>query len=761
MAPTVLFAHSVTQSLPVRLGRAIPSQHCYATPMRSDLGPHSPVAALFARFEASHAAALKRLRIETIEDLLYHFPVRYGDTTKAVTLDHLAPGERAVVYGRVHKIDTKKSFRGGVPMAEAIVKDDHGSIRVVWFNQPYLAKMLAPDTIVRLDGPVTARKKTDGTYTSVSMANPHVEVVESIPDGVGDSLFEEDDDSARLYPVYPESRGVTSNWIMHAVKRAFESGVVDMMTDPIPADVLERYKLPSLRTALHFVHVPRKEADATAARKRFSFEEIFLIQLRKRQQRAEAESKRSFSMTPSAESVKEFTARFPFSLTPAQKRCVDSILADLAKPHAMSRLLEGDVGSGKTAVAAVATYAATVTRPNVGKEYGWVQTAYMAPTEILATQLFEGFIKFFAESGITIGLLTGSGCRKFPSKVDPREATDVSRTQLLKWVANGEVPILVGTHALIQKAVKFKNLGLVIIDEQHRFGTFQRQKLASKEGFAPHLLSMTATPIPRTLALTLYGDLDLSVIDEMPAGRKPIITDVVRPADRKRTYAAIKERLAEGRQAYVICPRIDEPDPDKVAAVQAKSAKAEAERLAKEVFPGYRIGLMHGKLTPKAKDDVMRDFAAGVIDVLVSTSVVEVGVNVPNATVMLIEGAERFGLAQLHQLRGRVVRGTHQGYCYLFTDSNGETTLERLAALAKTSNGFELAERDLQLRGSGELSGGKQWGVSDLAMDAIRNVRLVEAARTEAARIIDEDRTLASFPALAAAVAERGDVHFE
>lgn len=725
------------------------------------IGPSSPVAVLFSRFEESHRKALARLKITTVEDLLYHFPVRYGDTAKAVTLDRVQAGDRAVIYGRVAKIATKKSFRGGVPMAEATIKDDHGSVKVVWFNQPYLAKMLSEGMTVRLDGPVTARKKADGSVASLSMANPHIEPVDSIPDGVGDSLFEDDDDMARLYPVYPESKGVTSNWFIHAVKRAFEAGIPESMQDPIPSDVLERYKLPSLRAALHFIHSPRKESDAEAARKRFAFEEILLIQLKKKQQRAEAEEKKSFVLDPKPEQVQGFTGKFPFALTEAQARCVESILTDLAKPHAMSRLLEGDVGSGKTAVAAVATYAATVTRPRAGADFGSVQTAYMAPTEILATQLFEGFIRFFAGSGITIGLMTGSGCKKFPSKVNPSGSTDISRTQLLKWIASGEIPIVVGTHSLIQKTVKFKNLGLVVIDEQHRFGTFQRQKLASKEGFAPHLLSMTATPIPRTLALTLYGDLDLSVLDQMPAGRKPVITDIVRPADRKKTYVEIGKRLAEGRQAYVICPRIDEPDPDKVAAVQAKSAKAEAERLAKDVFPGYRVGLMHGKLLPKDKDVVMRKFENGEIDILVSTSVVEVGVNVPNATVMLIEGAERFGLAQLHQLRGRVIRGTHQGYCYLFTDSSTETTLERLGALAKTSNGFELAERDLQLRGAGELSGGKQWGVSDLAMDAIRNVRLVEAARTEATRLIAEDKTLHHYPALAQAVTDRGDVHFE
>lgn len=721
---------------------------------------HKPIGTLI-RLNDSHTKALKKLGLSSIEDLLYHFPFRYGDTAKAQTIDTLQPNTTATVFGTIKKLTTKKSFRGRVPMAEATIDDGHGTLKVVWFNQPYLAKMIADGSKVRLDGTISARRKKDGSLASLSMANPHIEVVEKIPDGVGDSLFGESDDSHRLYPVYPETKGITSNWIYHTIQRAFKSGVLDGIEDPIPQNILSRYNLPSLKTAMVWIHTPKREADALAARKRFAFEEIFLIQLNKRMQRIANEKKKSFSLLAKQGALADFTDRFPFAMTEAQKRCVASILEDIGKTHPMSRLLEGDVGSGKTAVAAVTTYAATVTRPQSGKEYGAVQTAYMAPTEILATQLFENFITYFAHTGISIALVTGSGCRKFPSKVDPTEATDISRTQLCKWVANGEIPIVVGTHSLIQKSVEFKNLGLVIIDEQHRFGTAQRQKLATKNDFAPHLLSMTATPIPRTLALTLYGDLDLSVLDQMPAGRKPVITRIVRPSERKTTYDEIQKQLSEGRQVYVICPRIDEPDPNKQMTVLAKSVKEEAKRLQKSVFPNAKVGVMHGKLSPKEKDRVMKEFETRKIDVLVSTSVVEVGVNVPNASVMIIEGAERFGLAQLHQLRGRIIRGTHQGYCYIFTDSTSDTTIKRLEALTKAVNGFELAEHDLKLRGAGELAGGKQWGISDLAMEAIQNMKLVEAARTEAARLTESQETISQFPLLLQAALSKGNIHFE
>ena len=427
----------------------------------------------------------------------------------------------------------------------------------------------------------------------------------------------------------------------------------------------------------------------------------------------------------------------------------------------MARLLEGDVGSGKTAVAATIIYAITQTTPK-GQSCGNLQTAYMAPTEILAKQHYENFISYFKHLPIKIGLLTGSGCQIFPSKSDLRNPTKISRTQLLKWVENGEVPILIGTHALIQKSVKFKHLAFVVIDEQHRFGTEQRQKLTNKDAVVPHLLSMTATPIPRTLALTIYGDLDLTLLDQMPHGRKPIITKVILPSQRKNAYEDIRTELKNGRQLYVICPRINEPDPTKEMAVIAKSVTLEAERLNAEVFPEYMIDILHSKMTPQEKEETMADFSSGETKILVATSVVEVGVNVPNATMIVIEGAERFGLAQLHQLRGRVIRSNHQAYCFVFAESNGQKTKDRLKALITAKNGFELAEFDLKQRGAGELYGKKQWGISDLAMEAIKNIKMVEASRTEAIRIVEEDENFKRYPEIQEYLKNQtSKIHFE
>jgi superfamily II DNA or RNA helicase len=421
----------------------------------------------------------------------------------------------------------------------------------------------------------------------------------------------------------------------------------------------------------------------------------------------------------------------------------------------------------------IAAFASHITRLAQAVVKAGLEVAYMAPTEILAKQHFESFIQYFGNLGIQVGLITGTECRKFPSKIflagRGAQHTHISRPQLLKWVANGEIPILVGTHALIQKAVKFKNLAYAIIDEQHRFGVKQRAALVRKDTkFAPHLLSMTATPIPRTLALTVYGDLDLTLLDEMPAGRRAIITKIIAERERASAYAAAERELAAGRQAYVICPRIDEPDPTKELALNTKSAKAEQKRLQEKVFPHHTVGLLHSKMTPIAKEEVMKDFTDGKIDILVATSVVEVGVNVPNATVIIIEGAERFGLAQLHQLRGRVLRSNHQAYCYLFTTS-GKTESTRLQALEKAKNGFELAELDLKLRGAGALGSGpagggasKQWGLSDLGMEALQNLKMVEAARTEAQKILNTDPELKKYPLLREQIHQpQTEVHFE
>ncbi len=710
------------------------------------------------RIPGPQKAALSRLGIKTVEDLLYHFPVRYGDTVESRSIASLKKGDEAVIFGKISGLKTSKGFRTKIAMADGSIADESGTIKCVWFNQPYLAKMIPEGAFVRAEGKVSERKKNGELYLS----NPKIEKVDELPTAVGDSLFGESGATHTLYPVYPESRGITSNWMYHAIQKILKSGILETLEDALPADILEKYNLPTLKTAIVWIHAPQKGSDAQAARKRFAFEEVFLIQLERQKEKKEWKKNPAFVIEPKKEVIDNFIKRFPFALTEAQSRSIDEILSDFKKGHAMGRLLEGDVGSGKTAVAATTAHAAIMTRPR-GQDYGTLQVAYMAPTEILATQHFESFIQYFEHTGVSIGLITGSGCRKFPSKVNPRGWTDISRTQLLKWVLSGEIAILIGTHALIQKSVQFKNLAYVIVDEQHRFGTAQRQKLVRKDAIHPHLLSMTATPIPRTLALTIYGDLDLTLLDQMPHGRKPIITEVVVPSDRERTYEKIRAQLQEGRQAYVICPRIDEPDPTKEMAVIAKSVKEEAKRLQETVFKEYKVAILHSKMKDAEKESVMIDFKKGLSHILVATSVVEVGVNVPNATVILIEGAERFGLSQLHQLRGRVVRSNHQAYCFLYAESQRDKTVERLKALTTAKNGFELAEYDLKFRGAGELYGRKQWGVSDVAMEAIKNIKMVEAARTEAIRLVEADDAFKAYPLLRNELEKRRKqrIHFE
>ena len=700
--------------------------------------------------------ALKKLGLKTIEDLLYHFPARYGDISKMQNIANLVAGENAVIFGKISGLKTGKAFIKKTPIAEAVIEDETGKIKAIWFHQPYIAKMIHEGVFVRADGKISERKGVLG------MMNPKIESVAKIPIGVGDSLFNGESEKHSLYPVYPESRGVSSNWVYHAIQKIFSSGILDSIKDPIPEYILNTYNLPSLKTAMIWIHSPQKESDATSARKRFAFEEVFFIQLERHKYKMEWQKNPSFIIKTPRTDVEEFIKRFPFEATEAQKRAIFEIFEDFKKGYAMARLLEGDVGSGKTAVAATTAFGVVTTKPD-GKNYGNLQVAYMAPTEILAKQHFESFIKYFTYLGISVGLITGSGCKKFPSKVNPKDSTDISRTQLLKWVANGEIPILIGTHALIQKSVKFKNLAYTIIDEQHRFGTTQRQKLTKKDDLMPHLLSMTATPIPRTLALTIYGDLNLTLLDQMPPGRKTIITEVVFPKERENTYKKIREELKSGRQAYVICPRINEPDPDKEMAVNAKSVVEEAKRLKENIFQEYKIGVLHSKMKPTEKDKVMEDFSEGKIHILVATSVIEVGVNVPNATNIIIEGAERFGLAQLHQLRGRVLRSNHQAYCYIFADTKSEKTAERMKALVTAKNGFELAEFDLKFRGSGALSGTKQWGITDIGMEAIKNIKMVEAARAEAIKMLEDDESLSFHPFIKEVLSHRKkeEIHFE
>lgn len=754
------------------------------------------------RIDLPHQKALKRLGIETVEQLLYHLPARYEDISDVQSVGGLQKDQEAIVYGQIGGLKARKAWKSKRPIAEGWIEDGSARIKVMWFNQPYLAKMLTDGMYVKLVGKVT------GSEGKLYIANPEIEKLESLPIDRHDSIFKNTENlDETIYPVYRETVGVTSKWFYHTTLKCFEKGILETLIDPIPKEILDRYNLPDLQTALVWIHSPKKADHAQSARKRFAFEEVFYIQTQKAVERAQVNAASFYKFNTDTEHLQKFTERFPFPLTSAQDKAIKAILGDFQGTHAMSRLLEGDVGSGKTAVAASSAYAVATSRPPEGikkrssdnfvkssrrgesneadvegygdrsaeapqqrnltklseLEFGNLQVAYMAPTEILAKQHFESFIEYFKHLPIQIGLITGSGCQKFPSKTDPTKPTSISRAQLLKWVKNGEIPILIGTHALIYKSVEFKHLAYVIIDEQHRFGTNQRKALAKKDTRMPHLLSMTATPIPRTLALTIYGDLDITLLDEMPPGRKPIITKIVGPQQQKPMYEHVRSELVAGRQAYVICPRIDEPDPAKETALILKSVKAEAVRLKKDVFQEFEIGVLHGKMTPTEKDKVMALFTAHKIDILVATSVVEVGVNVPNATNIIIEGAERFGLSQLHQLRGRVVRSNYQAYCFAVTESKSEKTKERLKALVTAKNGFELAEHDLQFRGTGELYGAKQSGLSDLGMEAIKNLKLVEAARTEAQKLVAENKDLAkNFPRIAQKVARLGEtLHME
>lgn len=713
---------------------------------------------LINRLSPNHVVSLQKLRLTTIGELLRHFPVRYGDLREEAHVINVQKGEAVTLYGVMEKVTVKRSFKGHIPMTEARVIDATGAMRCIWFNQAYIGRMYPDGTKVKIAG--IAQEDSRGVFLS----NPTIERLTELPEHA-DSLFANSVQPEFLTPIYPETKGVSSLYLYTLIKKAIQSGVLDSVEDPIPRAILEKLHLPVLRDAFLYIHFPKNVSLTVAARKRFAFEEIFNMQVKQYREKVEAKHSLAYPIVVDDEILHDFVSSFSFTPTDAQSSAITSILNDVRRSDPMGRLLEGDVGSGKTFVAAVIAYA-TLQNWNRkdGKNGSRLQVAYMAPTEILAKQHFESFIGFFKGTGIEIGLLTGSGCKKYPSKSNDG-VTDISRAQLLKWLADGRVSIVIGTHALIQKRVEFANLALIIIDEQHRFGVKQRKALASKKSGdkkeLPHLLSMTATPIPRTLALTLFGDLELTVIDTMPKNRKKIETRIIPSSKRTEIYEEIRRELQNGRQVYVICPRIDEQDEEQKQVRLLKSVKEEAKRLADVIFPEFIVDIIHSKMKKEEKEEVMEDFLNKKSDILVATSVVEVGVNIPNATVIIIEHADRFGLAQLHQLRGRVGRAEYQSYCYLFTESTGESTQARLKALVTAKNGFELAEKDMLARGIGALMDGKQWGISDLAMEAIKNPKLVEIARAEARNLVDSDPTLANHPRLREIIEEREKVHME
>jgi len=712
----------------VHYGHNMP-QLALETPLYEIIGARAPL-----------LRRLDKLGIRTVADLLWHFPVRYDDYSKIYKIAELEPGQQATIQATIEEMRVRHSFRRGMDIIEGVLADETGSIRAVWFNQAYLANTLKPGRVANFAGKVSTSEEGE-----LYLSHPVHELIR--PNGKTKMLRH----TGRLVPIYPETRGLTSRWIRFIVQSIFKRN--PKLEEWIPEAVLAEFDFPSIEDAIQRVHFPGEVEEAARAKLRFSFEELFLLQLFNIRQKSTLAAQRAPAIQADVERIKELLAKLPFELTPSQKKSLWEIAKDIERERPMNRLLQGDVGSGKTVVAAIAAI--------VAADHG-LQTAFMAPTEILARQHFETMKKLFTSSMPAIGLLTGSSAIVF---YEADVESKISKAEFKKKVESGEVKVVFGTHALIQKSVSFQRLGLVIIDEQHRFGVRQRAELLGnthrKEKIIPHFLSMSATPIPRTLMLSVFGDLDLSLITELPAGRKPVETKIVSPIEREASYQFIRGEVANGRQVFVICPRIEPTEEETVTAgnkfqaqkkLELKSVKEEFERLSKTIFPDLRIAMLHGQMKGSEKESIMKQFAAREFDILVTTSVVEVGVDVPNATIMMIEGADRFGLAQLYQFRGRVGRGEHQSYCFLMADVMSESAHARLRAILEAHNGFELAERDLELRGPGQFFGEAQTGIPDIAMEALRNPELVQGSRTAALKILQEEPRLASHPQLRAKI---------
>lgn len=679
------------------------------------------------RIQPAYQKRLLKLGIKNLRDLLYHFPFRYDDFSKITPIDQLKLGEISTVQGQIAQIKNTRTWRKSLIITEAFLEDKTGLIKIIWFNQPYLGEQLKSGTLVSLSGKVNF----DGT---LFLQNPAYEKI--ISNKV--SLLRH---TGRLIPVYPETAGLSSRYLRYLTQIFLPQTQIN---DWLPQEIKKNKKLLDLVKALKEIHFPSSKKVLEEARHRLAFDELFLIQLFLTQQKIKWQQNLAPRISFNQELIKNFVSRLPFRLTQAQRRAAWEILQDLEKLKPMNRLLEGDVGSGKTIVAAMAVLQTA--------EAGW-QTAFMAPTEILARQHFETLKRFFNRHTLKIAFLAGKSC-----EINGKSSKKCSKKEVLEKIKKGGVQIAVGTHALIQKKVQFKNLALAIVDEQHRFGVAQRAALQKniseiKDGqlkTVPHLLSMTATPIPRTLALTLYSDLDLSLLDELPKNRKKIITKIVPPSLRQKAYEFIKRQVSAGRQIFVICPRIEnvnqEIKQENQSWAEVKAVKEEFEKLSQKIFPDLKVAMLHGRMNPKEKQKIMTDFSKHQTDILVSTSVVEIGVDMPNASLILIEGAERFGLAQLHQFRGRVGRSRHQSFCLLFSDST--TALVRLNALIDCQNGFELAEKDLDWRGPGEFLGTRQSGLPDLSMASLTDISLIKEAKEEAQKTINQDPMLQNYPLL-------------
>lgn len=655
---------------------------------------------------------LKRLKIHTLGDLLFYFPEHYEDFSNITKIQDLKVNEDAVIKGKVIEINEEKSFRKRMSILTILLSDDSSSLEVVFFNQAFLKQSISKEDELIIAGKL--RFKGRSLYFSPT-------------------IFEKTNKNelthlGKIMPVYRETKGLSSKYIRFLLKPLVES-FKDKLPETLPEKVIKENNLMPFKDAFEQIHFPKTMEDAQKAKQRFVFEHLFFISLFSLKKKYEIKNEKAQKIEIKKDVIQRLKDSLPYKLTSAQEKVSKQILEDLNIPHPMNRLVQGDVGSGKTVVAGLVALNCIKNK---------TQAVLMAPTEILAKQHFKTLFDILKRFNINVGLLTGKEDKYYSYKLKT-DTIEISRAKLLQKCANGEIDILIGTQALIVKKAKdkkpkvlFKNLGLVVIDEQHRFGVKQRKELClENNNKIPHLLSMTATPIPRSLALTIWGDLDLSIIDEMPKGRKEIKTSIILPIEREKTYYFIEKELKKGNQCFVICPRIEE---DENSKLDLKNVKDEFENL-KKIFPDFEIDMLHGKMKPKEKDEIMKNFKKKKFNILVSTSVIEVGIDIPDATVILIEGADRFGLAQLHQFRGRVGRSDKQSYCFLATDSSSKNTIQRLKAMEKYSSGFELSEIDLKLRGPGDFFGIKQWGFSDYVMTALKDIKLVEEAREAAKKI--------------------------
>lgn len=660
---------------------------------------------------------LKKIELLNAEDLLWHFPFRYDDYSQLKTINKLTDSDVATIRGKVELIDTKRSKVKRTIVTEALVADETGTIKAVWFNQPFLTKVLQPGDEIFLSG------KVDFDYYGYQFVSPEYEKI-----GRTENL-----NTARLVPVYSSTTNVTQKQLRFLIKQILK--LAKETENWLPEMIEGNLQLMPLPTALEQIHFPTDQQTLTEAKKRLKFEEHFLFHLQSQAIKQERQQGHALEIKFQEQATKEFVSSLPFQLTNDQKKSAWEILQDIQKDRPMNRLLEGDVGSGKTVVATIAILNTVLNN---------FQAILMAPTEILASQHFQTISKLFANLDINIALLTRTQAKLKTTTEDYNSLpkSKIKKT-ILELIKNQTINLIIGTHTILEEKVIFKNLALVIIDEQQRFGVNQRHQLNIKDdknNFNPHFLSMSATPIPRSLALSLTGSLDLSLIQEMPKNRKPVMTKIVDTTNREKAYQFIREQVKNNKQVFVICPLIDPSD-----NFGFKSVEEEFIKLSQKVFPNLVIGKLHGRLKKEEKADMMQKFINNEINILVSTSVVEVGVDIPNATVMMIEGADRFGLSQLHQFRGRVGRSDQQSYCLLFTESTSQKVKNRLEALVSCHNGFELAEKDLALRGPGEIYGTKQSGVLEFKIATLGDIEIIKLAKTEAEKIIS---TLDSYPML-------------